>query len=187
MAGTAKKAAGSEEVQPAWASSDSIPDQDYEDVLLPRMNRMVRVRYLDTVEMVRLTYLPDYAGYIELVRQLTSGEISDEDFDPSLADAETVNYEACVAHRAIVDPAHDEEVVCLDCGYRHQRSLFTTKQCRRMPKVDLEFVAAIALRATEVAAMAPFSEEPTQNGSDVPASTGGSTQPTNSADQTPPS
>jgi len=173
------------QAEPTWATADSIPTDDYEDVLLPRMGRMVRVRYLDTPEIIRLQFLPDYAGYIELVRKLVAGEVDQEEWDAGSASAETVSYQALVTHRSVIDPMHDDEVLCLDCGYRHRRSLWTMNQTRRLPAADLEFVTSVALRAMEVVAAAPFSEAATQSDSDEPASTGESIQPTNSAPTTP--
>lgn len=173
------------EPAPSWASSASIPADDYEDVRLPSAGLMVRVRYLDTPEIVRLSLMPDYAGYITLIQQLMTGAIKEEEWDAGLATEETVAYHALVAHRAVMDPMHDDEIMCMDCGYKHRRSLWTLNQTRRLPANDLEFVTSVALRAVEVVAAGPFSGAIMQSVSDEPATTGESTPQTNSADPAP--
>lgn len=173
-----------------WATADMLSDERmFEDVTLIN-GKKVRVRYLDTLEVASLQVLPDYAGYVTLavrLRELLDQNKDDDspflpkDFDSGKATLETVKYQVHVIHRAVVDPLHPGDVRCEDCqGDTHPRSLWTRKEVARLPAQEIERLASVALRAGEVVSRVPFSKAATPNDSSQPASTGDSTQPTNS-------
>lgn len=160
-----------------WASAeDWAGDRDWEETILPAAQKRVRIRYLSTPEVTQLAVLPDLVGFSQMAAKLQD---SDEDerqkVDTAKLVVEEKRYQARAAHVAIM--AHGnrpsmKEVPCSECGpeYPHPKALLSHKQAERLHPHDLAHVTLIAVQASSLGAVRPFSKAGTHPASPVPVS-----------------
>lgn len=157
-----------------FAAKDDLGTEgvEFEDIALPMMRRKVRVRYLTTPEVTRLGFLPDLVGYMNLVEQFTDPKTA---MNVDLADLarEEKNYQAALAHVAIMDPdAGTDPVPCEACGIDHPPALWSFRQTSRMHGTDLEEIGKVACRAQLMGFLRPFSKAETPPDTLLPADIG---------------
>jgi hypothetical protein len=141
-----------------WAQPGDLTDKAYEDVLLPALGLMVRIRYLDTPDVARLQHLPDLTRFADLAAKIRSPiDVERAEVDPADLAAEQLKYYAYVAHSAVVIPTEDpggmgEPVACEHCTkpegepVSHPPSLWGPAQTKRLQPQDLNVVMMVALQ-----------------------------------------
>jgi hypothetical protein len=145
-----------------WASPEDLGgDRDWEETTLPAMQKQVRIRYLSTPEVTRLAVLPDLVGFSQMAARLQDpSEEERAKVDTSALVVEEKRYQARAAHVAIMANGNRpsmKPVPCSDCEEDHPRSLFTLKQAERLHPYDLAHVTLIAVQASSLGAVRPFS------------------------------
>lgn len=169
----------SSEQPDVFASPDDYgDDKPFEVIKLPIKSKLVRVRQLDTPEIVSLSMLPDLAGVAELSRRLLAPDDDDDPLPPDFS-IETLlvdnySYLGHVVHRAVLASDDLRIVHCGSCSaqggvsIKHPRSLWTLRQARRLHPDDMDAISSIALRVAAMRLVRPFSQA--QPGSDTPES-----------------
>lgn len=168
------------EVDDGWATGDELGTDDgfVPDVWLPMMRKRVRVRILETEELMRLGMAPDLTRSAELLSKLIESHAGDEEADLGEADADLfvsqmAAWYSRIAHLAIV-PRHDplDVRLCVECGYAHPETLFTLRRTKRMQRVDWEIVSEQAVLSEGASAALPFFGGLTRRRSESLADTG---------------
>lgn len=160
------------EPEKVYATADDLgpADQRWEEVELPVLGKTVCVLFLDTPTIAGLTFLPDIAGFGELVAE---AEEKPTEVDISAYIVENVRYQAHVAHVAVIDPDRAQETVtCESCGLKHAPSLWTLDQAKRLQRPDLTAISEIAFKIQALARVLPLSEAETEPASQEPAVSG---------------
>lgn len=158
-----------------FATRTSIMEEDWLDIELPNLQQWVRVSILDSIQVAQLAVLPDMLEFSTLVAQLAPEEETQVD-DQERVDTAVKNYTylSVLAHLAVRDPEKTTVVKCPDpqCGMKHEVSLWSVRQCRRLHPQDLLVISDTALSKPVVEVVAPFSEESTGSDTPQPADTG---------------
>lgn len=167
-----------------WATREDAKPEPWTDVLLPKMGKKVRIRFLGNIEAASLAFLPDLGFAGVMLDVLQSDEKMDrEEIQAKLAGQEKnrAQYMVRIAHMCIVDRAEPFVVrPCADCGIDHQPPLWSMAQADILDLDDLMFITRTAEQEEAMLGIRPFSPEMMLPSSDPSAATGESTPPTSS-------
>jgi hypothetical protein len=170
-----------------WADAETLGgDAEFEDIKLPQMGVMVRVRYLPTPEVAALSYMPDLLDYLVLAQRLHDIVKHEDDAKPMTADerrafvTENMRYQARLSHLAVMDhrKPFGEPVKCDDCEIVHPPSLWSNEKTARLTNLDLDLISRTALSQSLMKRVESFLGETTPYDSASRADSGQSTPPT---------
>lgn len=173
-------------VEAEWATADDLPSEDYTDLTLPDLGKIVRVRFLNNLETAELGSLPDLLEFNTLMVERQNADQHEREKltkdEQRRLRTEQVRYAYLCAHIAVVHPKADpyERVECGDCGLEHPTSLWTLSQVKRLTFQDIGLIANRAEEGDVLARVRPLSPGTMESASTPPASTGDKTPPTNS-------
>lgn len=152
-----------------FAGGDELGDDSrYDEIELPMLGKWVRVRFLETAEVARLSLLPDLVDFVTLVNKFAGEQKELTPDERAQFVSESYRYSAHVAHLAVVHPESDDtEQRCDVCGFEHQVALWSVTQAGRLQPQDLEAITNTALRGQSqgLASVRPFSRARTRRGS----------------------
>lgn len=169
-----------------WAVESDLPQNPWQDIVLPVKGKKVRVRYLAAWELTRLQLLPDLTRFGELMakahlmsqkRAASNGKPGrkkkEDEIDASEVASENYRYLAEIAHLAVIDPMKmGVQEDCRHCGFRHPVSLWKADRTGLLLPPDLDEIAGTALGTQVMADVIPFSTEETPNDSPVLVASG---------------
>lgn len=142
-------------------------DADWVNIELPVLRIGVRVRFLETQEIMRLQYIPDLLGWQEMTAALFGpDEEARQSVDTGALSAEQYRWEAAVAHLAVMANAKTEDgevfgsdlspARCDDCGFAHPPSLWSFKKTLRLHSQDVDKIQAAATMPQTFGAVRSF-------------------------------